>query len=67
MFLVTAFMSGKVIETIATRHELHERFNWCEDENPLLECESIAKEGIVALTITIRPATHEDLVRLRVQ
>ena len=65
MFLVTAFMGGQVIETIASRHELHERLNWCEDDFPILECESIdTPAGRVAVTMTIRRATKEEKERL---
>lgn len=66
LFVVTGFMGGGVIEALATRHDLHSRFNWCEDDHPILECESIdTPEGRVALTLTIRRATHEDIERLR--
>ncbi len=64
-FLVTAFMGGEVIETIATRHELHERLDWCEDDYPILECESIdTPVGRIAMTMTIRRATQEELERV---
>ncbi len=58
-FLVTTFYGGQVIETIASRHDLHTMLNWCEDDHPILEIEG-------QLTMTIRRATPEDIERVNV-
>ncbi len=65
MFLVTTFMGGQMLESLATRHDLHSRLDWCEDDYPILEAESIAtRQGVVAVTIVIRRATPEEIERL---
>lgn len=58
-FLVTTFVGGQVIETIASRHDLHSVVDWCEDDHPILE---IAGQ----MTMTIRRATQEDIERVNV-
>ena len=65
MFLVTAFMGGQVIETLASRQQVQDRLGWVEGDHPILECESIdTPAGRVAVTMTIRRATKEEKERL---
>jgi hypothetical protein len=63
MFLVTTFTGGQVIETIASRHDLHTMLNWCEDDHPIIE---IFNGKVVEMTMTIRRATQEDIERVNV-
>lgn len=63
MFLVTTFVGGQTIESIATADELFQSLRWVEGDSPILE---VFNGKIVELTMTIRRATQEEVERINV-